>query len=899
MEVGDIGGPRSRGVVLVGALTLLFAMLPALPADAAEPTFTFEGGGFGHSVGMSQFGAYGMALEDYTWEEILTHYFTGATPADVSPSLSTDPIWVNLTMEQQSLSLTVRALGSAPNSPVTFTSSAGSVAAGPGETVLVTRLSNGSCRVSAPGGTFDGPCRINGEWDGWEGSPTAAVILDGCTLVNWNLPTGGVVQPCTYARGGLRIRPDNNTNTVDLSVAIAMEDYVLGISEMPYFWATGGGMAALEAQAVAARSYAYARVISRAAPQDRPWCWCSLYDTPIDQNYVGWGHGTQAWIDAVSNTAGKVMSHPARTVGGELVPIETFYSSSTFGWTENSEDGFTATVPYLRSVDDHWSQLPDVGNSHARWTRQFTASQLASKLPGMSTVTGLAITRCSTTGAALEITFYGSGGPRAYKTRDLRGLLSLRSMQVYNVGAPTPGAPPCPGPGVSSGPEPGPVSFMSATLDDDASGDSFGDADGVAECAETVEIFTTVRNEGASLTGVRMTIATNHPSVTVRWNTTSSAPNAPAGGTTRNDGDWDLAIAADAPSGLETTVTLTVTSNEGGPWVVEVPLSIGCDRTIPGAATGVPDSDGDGTDDVAIVFTDGAGKLRFVVKSGANGQLISAGEIGSGLDPQGVAVVRNFGGGPADELVVLVGDRSTGKTKVFVFDTGTGAKLSTLRFGGEQSEAVAVHGITSFGGSAADEVAVMTRQPSGRTILVTRDAATGERLSHRRFNREHDVLGFVVAPDSGRRPADDYAVLLVRTDGKVRVKVVDAANGRKVSTLRLGSGVTPVGVASTGDLLAVVGTKDGSIVVATASTQRYVSGSAVVDVAVSDGNIVLLVRDGSVARVSTLSGLDPVGSTEFPGIDALALVVIDGRAGVLHEADGSAAVTLPDAEYSV
>jgi hypothetical protein len=62
---------------------------------------------------------------------------------------------------------------------------------------------------------------------------------------------------------------------------------------------------------------------------------------------------------------------------------------------------------------------------------------------------------------------------------------------------------------------------------------------------------------------------------------------------------------------------------------------------------------------------------------------------------------------------------------------------------------------------------------------------------------------------------------------------------------------------------------------------------------------VLLVRDGSVARVSTLSGLDPVGSTEFPGIDALALVVIDGRAGVLHEADGSAAVTLPDAEYSV
>jgi len=888
----------TRRVGVVGVLSLLLAMVPVLPARAADPTFTFEGGGFGHSVGMSQFGAYGMARQGYSWSEIMTHYFTGATPADVSPTLSADPIWVNLTMERSSISLTVRTIGSAPHSPITFTSSAGTVVVNPSQTATITRLSNGSCRLNAPGGSFDGPCTIDGEWDGWTDSPTAAVILDGCTLINWNLPTGGQAQPCTYARGGLRVRPDNNTNTVDLSLEIDMESYILGISEMPYFWADRGGMAALEAQAVAARSYAYSRVIGRADPEDRPWCWCSLYDTPVDQNYVGWGHGTQAWIDAVRSTAGKVMTHPSRTIGGQLVPIETFYSSSTFGLTENSENGFTATVPYLRSVDDHWSQLPEVSNSNARWTRQFSGPQLAAKLPGMSTVTGLAVTKCSTTGAALEITFYGSGGPRIFKTRDLRSLLSFKSMQVFNIGSPTPGAPPCSGPGVPAPPPPGPVSFVSATLDDDAVGDSFGDADGLADCAETVEIFTTFRNEGAALTGVAMTIASNHPSVAVKWNTTSTAPNAAAGGTTTNDGDWDLAIATDAASGLETTLTVTVTAAEGGPWAIEVPLSISCDRTIPGAATGVPDANNDGIDDVAIVFTDAAGALRFVVKSGANGAQISAGEVGTGLEPAGVAVVGDFGGGPADELAVLVDDPWTGKTKVILFDTGTGERLATHQFGGGQSAGMALNRVANFGGSPADEIAVMVGLPDDRTLVVTRDAATGERLSRRGFAASRDILTFVVAADSGQTPADDYAVLLVLPDGKVRVKVIDGDNGRKVSALRLGPAVEPVGLASTNTVLAVVGTKNGSIVVATATNRRYLAGSVVVDVGVSDGNIVLLIRDGSTARVSTLSGLVPIGSNEFPGVNPLALVVIDGTAGVLHEADGSAAVTLPDAQYS-
>ncbi|MEE8497303.1 MAG: peptidoglycan-binding protein, partial [Acidimicrobiia bacterium] len=236
--------------------------------------------------------------------------------------------------------------------------------------------------------------------------------------------------------GTLHIRPDNNTNTLNSSIEIDIEDYIVGISEMPYRWADIGGVAALQAQAVAARSYAYARARIRPDPAARPWCWCQLYDTNYDQNYVGYGHGNQAWIDIVRSTEHQVLTHPAVTVGGQLVPLSTFYSSSTFGKTENSENSFLNPVAYLKSVDDHWSQLPSVGNPHATWSKSFTGSQLASLLPGMNSVTGASVTSCSSTGAALEITFYGSGGPRAFRTRDLRGRLNLRSQQIVTLTTP-------------------------------------------------------------------------------------------------------------------------------------------------------------------------------------------------------------------------------------------------------------------------------------------------------------------------------------------------------------------------------------------------------------------------------------------------------------------------------
>ncbi|MDX1690832.1 MAG: SpoIID/LytB domain-containing protein, partial [Acidimicrobiia bacterium] len=557
---------------------LIASLLPAAPAFGASTTeFTITGGGFGHGVGMSQFGAYGMAREGFSAEEILTHYFTGIEVGQADPTFTEAPIWVNLLVEAPSVTFTVEPTGSADPVPAVFTMGDASVPVRAGESVTVEPTGAATCRVTAPGGTLDGDCFVDVDWDGWEPAPSSALVIADCYLRNWNHPDGTTVQPCTYARGTIHVRPDNNTPTLAVSVEIDIEDYVLGISEMPYAWGDTGGQEALEAQAIAARSYALARATRRADPAERQWCWCDIYDTPIDQAYVGWGHGRTWWIDAVRDTAGIVVTHPSITWEGRAIPLEAYYSSSTFGWTENSEDGFTNASPYLRSVDDHWSQLPEVGNHHARWSKTYTGDQLAALLPGLSSVTDAEITRCSATGAALEVTFSGTDGQKAFATKDLRSLLSIRSMQIMSIGVGGPDLPACAG-HVTGDPaqivEGGPVSLTSVRFDDDAEDDSVGDADGTIDPGELVEVWTTLTNDGADLLEMIAWVSSSDPHVTVAYNDDARFGDVAAGAAVEHADDWDLRIAEDAPAGHVAELTLTVDAANGGPWTIPFTVTV-------------------------------------------------------------------------------------------------------------------------------------------------------------------------------------------------------------------------------------------------------------------------------------------------------------------------------------
>ena len=62
---------------------LAVAICAAAPAEAAK-RFTIRGAGFGHGVGMSQYGALGYAEHGWTYKQILGHYYTGHRPSACS-----------------------------------------------------------------------------------------------------------------------------------------------------------------------------------------------------------------------------------------------------------------------------------------------------------------------------------------------------------------------------------------------------------------------------------------------------------------------------------------------------------------------------------------------------------------------------------------------------------------------------------------------------------------------------------------------------------------------------------------------------------------------------------------------------------------------------------------------
>ena len=107
---------RTAHTTLLTAMILGGLLVGALPAAAADDVVV-NGSGWGHGVGLSQYGAKGQADEGRTAEQILTHYFQGTSVVDIGTAISgswvlsePEPVWVNLL--QGRASLNVKAFGS-------------------------------------------------------------------------------------------------------------------------------------------------------------------------------------------------------------------------------------------------------------------------------------------------------------------------------------------------------------------------------------------------------------------------------------------------------------------------------------------------------------------------------------------------------------------------------------------------------------------------------------------------------------------------------------------------------------------------------------------------------------------------------------------------------------------
>src|SRR5258706_5719124 len=81
--------PSRRLALALAAVAALLGPAGATPQSSSEvtvTTFVVTGRGWGHGVGMSQWGAYGYAQHGWSWKRILAHYYSGTQVAQAPRS---------------------------------------------------------------------------------------------------------------------------------------------------------------------------------------------------------------------------------------------------------------------------------------------------------------------------------------------------------------------------------------------------------------------------------------------------------------------------------------------------------------------------------------------------------------------------------------------------------------------------------------------------------------------------------------------------------------------------------------------------------------------------------------------------------------------------------------------
>ncbi len=336
---------------------LVVEVATAPPAGAQPPTFDFTGGGFGHGVGMSQYGAHGMAAAGYGYDQILTHYYQGTTLAT--------------TWQPNDIRVLLGRTGGTvvtPTGAMTATvNGAHQSGFATGEQVTVwANGTNGITYQGDPSYAVQGPFFGTVELHYAQGEP-ARVSLTGNR----------------YRWGALRFT--NQGGVLEVTVVdLTMQWYLYGLGEMPSSWEPH----ALMSQAVAGRTYAKEALERRRnANPNRTW---DLDASTADQAYVGYEKEDQPvdaqWRSAVDATDGQVLLYNGAV-------IQAFYSSSSGGHTENSEIPFSAALPYARGVPDPHDGGVGGDNSLHEWRRSFSQAEMTSALSylGLGTVTDVHI----------------------------------------------------------------------------------------------------------------------------------------------------------------------------------------------------------------------------------------------------------------------------------------------------------------------------------------------------------------------------------------------------------------------------------------------------------------------------------------------------------------------------
>lgn len=380
---------------------------PSIPSE-----FQFAGSGYGHGVGMSQIGARGQALEGKTASEILTYYYPGTS---ITPYPDTGLIRVNIANLIPSITITVPAKrGSLTlyRGDLSLQQEAEPYGQYQGD---ITALFNNFAGSVTP--TLSSP---TAKFSAFPPSPAWTLRWDSSTVVA--VTNGATTNQYRYGQIVIKSIATPITSYLAVTTTLRLHDeYLYGIGEVPSSWPP----AALEAQVIAARTFALNKI-----PKIRSECDCNIYNSTVDQNFVGYGKEIEPiyglrWREAVDRTF--VDSENALTITLDGKPINAFYFSSSAGITQNIKDVWGSQFPYLINIADPWSLDKTLNPRYAVWIRAIPQNlmALAFNLPD---VVSYSIDSRTVTGSISRITATSSKGKKVSLTGEVfRGIVKLPS----------------------------------------------------------------------------------------------------------------------------------------------------------------------------------------------------------------------------------------------------------------------------------------------------------------------------------------------------------------------------------------------------------------------------------------------------------------------------------------
>ena len=410
---------------LVAALGLSLLSITPARANSLPTSFTITGSGHGHGVGMSQYGAYGMALNGTPADQILTYYYSGTAVTDYDyTNVNSGNIRVNVEGDVAFMYLrfeddpsNANAVAVAPSITI-----GGTPVAGVAMNVDYTfKLTGTSFELSGAGiSTVTG----TSAQIAWDNNSTLANVNGGPVGSNGSALLGTCSTstcPNRYKYGTMDIfvsalKP-GVVVTQDLQAVVTLKtntEYLYGIGEVPSSWHSE----VLKAQAIASRTYA-SRKLQDSPNADRDDCGCHIFSSTVDQAYVGFSKqylsGGNRWVDAVNATVDPNNANIGKVVTSSGNLIVAYYSASTGGKTQPlNEWASSSGASYLQSVVDTLSLDDRVNNPLRSWSVTVDRAVLTTRMQAqgisISDIANLAITGTYASGGVSQLTLTNSGG---------------------------------------------------------------------------------------------------------------------------------------------------------------------------------------------------------------------------------------------------------------------------------------------------------------------------------------------------------------------------------------------------------------------------------------------------------------------------------------------------------